>query len=60
MGDWIKYIAIYILIIGAILGASYYASEALKNYEVIEPERGIKCVVVSRTFNTSVACWQAQ
>lgn len=31
---------------------------AISDYEVIQPEPGIKCVVVSRMFNTSVDCWE--
>lgn len=31
---------------------------AVSDYEVIEPETAVKCVVVSRMFNTSVSCWR--
>lgn len=36
----------------------YYLARIVSDYEVIEPEEGVRCVVVSRTMNTSVDCWQ--
>lgn len=29
----------------------------LKDYEVVQPEPGIKCIIVSRAMHTSVDCW---
>lgn len=31
---------------------------AIGKHEVFSPEEGVKCVVVSRGFHTSVDCWK--
>ena len=38
------------------IGAKFFADK-ISDYEVIEPEDGVQCIVVSRAFNTSVDCW---
>lgn len=53
----IKYIGIYVLVVGAIWIAGVVFADSVSDYEVIKPEPGVKCVVVSRMFNTSVDCW---
>lgn len=35
-----------------------FLPSSTKDHEVISPEEGISCVVVSRMFNTSVDCWK--
>ena len=37
-----------------------WISKSVSDYSVIEPESGVKCVVVSRMFNTSVDCWKVE
>ncbi len=57
---YIKYIAVYIGVIFFVwLGGTVFA-KSVSDYEVIQPESGVKCVVVFRMFNTSVDCWPAQ
>ena len=58
--EYIKYIAIYVLTIGAIWFAGVQFADSVSSYEVIIPEPNIKCVVVSRMFNTSVDCWATE
>lgn len=53
----IKYVALYIVVILCIWGAGKFFADSVSDYEVIKPESGVKCVVVSRMFNTSVDCW---
>ena len=38
--------------------AGSYFSDSISNYEVIAPDTRVRCVVVSRMFNTSVDCWK--
>ena len=54
------YLIMYVIILGgAWLSLSLFADE-IKDYEVIEPEEGVRCVVVSRIMNTSVDCWMVE
>ena len=39
-------------------GMASLFSDLTKVSEVIEPEPGVHCVVVSRMLNTSVDCWR--
>lgn len=56
----LKLIAVYVAGIALMWSAVYFFADAVKNYEVIEPEDGIHCVVVSRMMMTSVACWKLE
>jgi len=57
MKDW-TYVAVYfVVIIGIWLLGTFFA-DTVSKHEVINPEDGVKCVVVSRMFNTSVDCWK--
>lgn len=33
-------------------------ADNVSDYEVVRPEVGVRCIVVSRMFNTSVDCWK--
>jgi hypothetical protein len=35
-------------------------SKLLEDYKVVQPEPGIKCIIVSRAMHTSVDCWREQ
>ena len=56
--EYIKYIAIYACALVAIWGVGTLFANSVSDYEVIAPENDVKCVVVSRMFNTSVDCWK--
>lgn len=53
---------IKLLIPGIIVVCIWYAaklfSDAVSDYEVVAPDKGVKCIIVSRSFNTSVDCWE--
>lgn len=53
----IKNIVIYIVVLMVLWTAGTYFADNVSSYEVITPEPGVNCVVVSRMFNTSVSCW---
>lgn len=53
-----KYIILYIVIVLAIWGIGTMFAKSVSDYEVITPEDNVKCVVVSRMFNTGVDCWK--
>ena len=55
--DGIKYIAIYTCVLAGIWGFGTLFAKSVSDYEVISPENDVKCIVVSRMFNTSVDCW---
>ncbi len=57
MKQTVIYIIVYVAIIGLIWVGGSLFSKTIRDYEVIEPEPGVRCVVVSRMFNTSVDCW---
>jgi len=54
-------VLIYFFIVLVVsLGAMYLGkkfSDSISEYEVINPKPGVECIVVSRSFNTSVDCW---
>jgi len=50
-------LTIYIVLLLTIWGLGTWFSNRVSTYEIIQPEANIKCVVVSRMFNTSVDCW---
>lgn len=56
--DKIKIVGIYFAVIACIWIAGTTFARQVRDYEVIQPEIGVKCVVVSRMFNTSVDCWK--
>lgn len=58
MVNALKLIAIYVAGFMLMWGLSYIGSTAVKDYEIIEPEDGVHCIVVSRMMNTSVSCWK--
>ena len=58
MTEWVKYIAILIPTLLVVWIVSKVVADTVSTHEVIEPEMGVKCVVVSRMFNTSVDCWK--
>lgn len=55
-----KYIVMFlflVLLVGIWLVGTAFA-DTVSKHEVITPEHGVKCIVVSRMFNTSVDCWK--
>lgn len=54
MTDHVKYACV---ILGVWLAGAIFAV-AISDHEIIEPEKGVHCIIVSRAFNTSVACWK--
>ena len=58
MADTMKLIGFYVAGLALMWGLAYTASTVVKDYEVIEPEDGVRCVVVSRMMNTGVSCWK--
>lgn len=56
MKDTVELIATAFLVIIMLSCIAYMFSNI--SIHVIQPEEGIKCVVVSRMFNTSVDCWK--
>lgn len=54
----IKYVAIYVVVLIGIWGIGTVFAKTVSDYKVISPEEGVRCVVVSRMFNTSVDCWK--
>jgi hypothetical protein len=57
MKHMIMYFAIYSVVLFGIWGVGTLFADSISDHEVISPEQGVKCVVVSRMFNTSVDCW---
>lgn len=55
---YITYIGIYGSMILLVWFGAYKISAMTEEVSIIEPEIGIKCAVVSRTFNTSIDCWK--
>jgi hypothetical protein len=57
-----KEIALYVVLVVGITLAIWTVgkvfADTVSDYQVINPEPGVKCVVVSRMFNTSVDCWE--
>ena len=60
MNDWMIYICAMIATMLIAWFVANLISKAVSDYNVIEPESGVKCVVVSRMFNTSVDCWKVE
>lgn len=58
MKDYLKYIAVYVGVFLLIGVGAYVVSEMTEEVTLIEPEPGVKCAIVSRTFNTSIDCWK--
>lgn len=54
----IGYVCMYAVMIAAIWGVAYFVSQKTEKVTIITPQENVKCVVVSRTFNTSVDCWK--
>lgn len=53
-----KYVAFLVVMYVCIWGAAKLFADSVSDYEIINPTKGIECVVVSRMFNTSVDCWE--
>ncbi len=60
MRETILYGAVMIAVLLAIWGLGWLVAQRMEVVEVIEPEPGIHCAVVSRMMNTSIDCWQVQ
>lgn len=60
MKDYILYFFGAVVLMGAVLFVLSVLAENVSDHEIITPEPGVKCVVVSRVFNTSVACWKSE
>lgn len=58
MKETILYLTTYVFVFGVIIGVSVFVSKKTERFHVINPEPDIKCVVVSKAFNTSVDCWR--
>lgn len=56
--EFLKYIAVWLLVIAVIWSGGVFFADKVSDYEVITPAENVECVVVSRMFNTSVACWK--
>jgi hypothetical protein len=56
--ETVKVISIYVAVVIGIWVAGTMFANGVSDYEVIQPEPGVKCAVVSRMFNTSVDCWK--
>lgn len=52
------YIIVTMIIVFLIWMAGKAFADSVSEHEVIAPYPGVKCVVVSRMFNTSVDCWK--
>lgn len=52
------YLGVFVGVILFVWGAAILFAEGVSDHKVVQPEPGIKCVVVSRMFNTSVDCWE--
>ncbi len=52
---WIMFIAVAVLVMW---GTGKFYADRVGDHVVIQPDPGIRCVVVSRMFNTSVDCWE--
>jgi len=52
------YITTTAALIALIWTLGTFFADKISDYEVINPEEDVKCIVVSRMFNTSVDCWK--
>ena len=52
------YIVYFLCLMIVVWVTGTWFSNKISDYEVIKPEKGVACVVVSRMFNTSVDCWK--
>jgi hypothetical protein len=60
MKEFIQSIGIYIIMLVIIWTMVYFMADGVKDYEIVTPEEGVKCIIVSRLTNTSVACWETE
>lgn len=58
MKSFIIYIGMMIIVFAVTLGGSSLLAGFVKDNELVEPEPGVHCIVVSRIMNTSVDCWK--
>lgn len=56
--EYLKIIALCTGLLIAVLFSANEFSESVNKHEVIYPESGVSCIVVSRMFNVSVDCWK--
>lgn len=56
-----KEILVYLILVILIICTSLYLqklfADSVSDYEVISPRDGVQCIIVNRSFNTSVDCW---
>lgn len=57
MREKIQVVVLYVVMVFVIWGVGTLFAKSVSDYEVISPEPGVECVIVSRMFNTSVDCW---
>ena len=56
--EYIRYMLVYLMVLVAIWGIDTIFANSVSDHKVITPEEGVKCIIVSRMFNTSVDCWK--
>lgn len=52
-----KIVGMYVVLMLVIWGAGTIFAEEVSDYVVVEPATDVRCIIVSRMFNTSVDCW---
>ena len=57
MKEIIEYFGLVVVMIVFLFGALFYFSKKAERIEIISPQDGVKCVIVSRMFHTSIDCW---
>ena len=58
MKENLLYIVFLLAVTGCVWTVGSYFSDSISDHKVIAPDIGVRCVVVSRMFNTSVDCWK--
>ena len=56
--NYVVTILICIIFIVGVWGFAKVFADAISDYELVTPETNVKCIIVSRMFNTSVDCWR--
>ena len=49
-----------ILMVLVVWGLGNFFSNSVEQHKIVEPVDGIECIIVSRSFNTSVDCWRKE
>jgi len=60
MKENILTIAGVIVMVLIVWASGNYFSKSIETHEIIEPINGVQCIIVSRSFNTSVDCWRKE